>query len=235
MPSLAYTPGSMTLAGASYNPEPIRFGYSLGRLSLSGGSYAIGLSAAAGTKLPRLRRELSYFGDTGKPTAQMQTHWQTFAERIEARFDAIEAALEAQALAATAVQSAQAVQTTLDLSQSYINPVGVLTAASSGTITVDTHSRVYSATSEVSVTGGTVTGFVPGDYVTVFYADAARAGGGVTFQGTTSAVAQTGNIHVVGQVVVPAVGQPDVPGAGPTAPGYTPPTTDPRSVEYEVF
>ena len=233
MPSFPYTPAALVLTGAEFNPEPIRFTYSVGRLSLSGASYAIGLAALDGTRLPRIQRSIAYFDRNGQATPQMQKHWQTAMERIEARFAAVTAALEASALAATALQAALAVQSSSDLTQSYINPVGVLTAASSGTITIAAHARVYGTTS-VSVGGGSVSGFVPGNYVTIFYQDTARTGGAVTYQGTTSAVAQTGSTHVVGQVTIPASGAADAPGSGPLAPGYNPPPekVDPRTIDY---
>ena len=223
----------MRLTGAEFNPEPVRFTYTLGRLSLSGKSYAIGLAALDGTRLPRMQRAITYFDGSGQATPQMQQHWQRAMERIEARFAAVTAALEASALAATAMQAALAVQSTSDLTQSYINPVGVLTAASSGTITIAAHARIYGTVS-VSVNSGSVSGFVPGNYVTIFYQDTARTGGAVTYQGTTSAVAQTGSTHIVGQVQIPAAGAADVAGAGPVAPGYNPPpdTRDPRTIDY---
>ena len=222
----------MALAGAEFNPAPIRFSYTLGRLSLSAASYAIGLAALDGLRLPRIQRAIAYFDRDGYATTQMQQHWQRAMERIEARFAAVTAALEASALAATALQTSQAVQATNDLANSYINPVGVLTASSAGAITVAAHTRIYGNTSVV-VSGGSLSGFASGNYVTVYYQDPARAGGAVTYLGSTSAVAQTGSTYIVGQVSIPAAGSPDATGPGPAAPGYTPPADrDPRVIDY---
>lgn len=225
MPSFAYTPGALTLTGGTFNPEPIRFTYTAGTLSLAGGTFNIGpnLAATDGDRLPRLQRQLSYFEDDGRPSKQMQQHWQRFAERIEQRFTDIEGVLtqiqQAQATAAAAVQTANATQAVVNLTGSYVDPPGVLTADSSGTITIAAHSRVYVDGTSVSVNAGSVSGFASGDTVTVVYVDPARAGGAVTYQGTTSPVAQTENTHVVGAATIPAVGQPDAAGLGVTAPG----------------
>lgn len=229
MPSLTYTPGALTLTGGTFNPAPIRFGYTAGRLTLTGGTFNAGvnLSATDGDRLPRLQRQETYFGEGGKPTPQMQLHWQRFAERIERRFDDIESVLAAvqaaQAAAAAAQQTANATQAVISLTDSYTNPVSILTAASDGTVTIAAHSRVYGDGTSVSVNSGTVTG--QSGNTTIYYTDPARAGGAVTYRGTTSPIAQTGDTHIVGQVTIPAAGQPATTGAGPSAPGYTPPST----------
>lgn len=229
MPSLTYTPGALTLTGGTFNPEPIRFSYTAGRLTLTGGTLGAGvnLSATDGDRLPRLQRQEVYFEENGRPTAKMQIHWQRFAERIEQRFTDIEAVLAAvqaaQATAAAAVQTANATQTVINLTDSYTNPVSTLTAASDGTVTVAAHSRVYGNGTSVSVNSGTVTG--QSGSVTIYYTDAARAGGAVSYMGTASPIAQTGDTHIVGQVTIPAMGEPATTGSGPTAPGYTPPAS----------
>lgn len=228
MPSLTYTPAALTLTGGTFNPEPIRFSYTAGRLTLTGATMSAGvnLSATDGDRLPRLQRQETYFEDTGRPTAKMQLHWQRFAERIERRFDDIEAVLAAvqaaQATAAAAVQTANATQAVISLTDSYTNPVSILTASSDGTVTIAAHSRVYGNGTSVSVNSGTVTG--QSGNVTIYYVDPARAGGAVTYIGTTNPVAQTGDTHVAGQVTIPAMGEPATTGSGPAAPGYTPPS-----------
>lgn len=225
MPSLIYTPGALTLTGGEFNLEPVRFSYTPGRLALTGGEFNIGvnLTATDGDKLPRLQRQQTYFAD-GKPTQEMQLRWQRAMERIEQRFTDIESVLAAiqaaQATASAAVQTANATQASIDLSTSYTDPVGVLTASSAGTVTIAAHNRVYASGTSVSVNGGSVSGFAPGDYVTVYYSDPARAGGAVTYLGTTEAVAQTGDRHVVGTATIPAVGSADTVGSSPTAPGW---------------
>lgn len=238
MPSLTYTPGALTLTGGAFNPVPIRFSYTAGRLTLTGGTLAAGvnLTATDGDRLPRLQRQETYFEDTGRPTAKMQLHWQRFAERIERRFDDIESVLAAvqaaQATAAAAVQTANATQAVISLTDSYTDPVSTLTASSDGTVTVAAHSRVYGNGTSVSVNSGTVTGQTGG--VTIYYLDPARAGGAVTYRGTASPIAQTGDTHIVGQVTIPAMGEPATTGAGPTAPGYTAPEGGGGSYETQL-
>ena len=223
MPSLSYTPGALTLTGAEYNPEPIRFSYTAASLALTGGNYAVGLSALDDVKLPRLRRDITYFDNSGAATRQMQHFWQKTVERIEARFDALNTALEASALAATAVQAAQEVVQQVSLANSWVEPSSAVTASSDGTVTIAAHTRYYSNTSSVAVNGGSVTGFAPGNYVTVYYNDAARTGGAVSYLGTTGTISQEGATHIVGAVPIPAVGQPAEEGFTTWPPGYVPP------------
>lgn len=130
----------------------------------------------------------------------------------------------AQALAQAANDNAVATRNAQDLANSYTNPTGVLSAANDGTITIAAHSRVYPTSgTSVSVDGGTVSGFTSGSYVTVYYVDAGREGGAVTYKGTASAISQEGDTHIVGQVTIPAAGEAPSEGTSPTAPGYTPP------------
>ncbi len=125
------------------------------------------------------------------------------------------------AVAQAADAKASSVQTTVSLANSYVEPSSVLSAASDGTITIAAHTRVYGDTS-VSVDGGSITGFAQGAFVQVYYDDAAREGGAVSYQGTTSLVSQEGARHIVGGVTIPATGEPPVEGQGPRPPGYVP-------------
>lgn len=184
-------------------------------------------------KLDRLQRQGVYFAQNGNPTAQMQLHWQRTMEATEAAFAGLTrqvadlGALIAQIqaandLAAAASATAAATKASIDIANSYTNPTGVVSAANDGTVTIESHARVYGDGSSVSVNSGGLTGFASGAYVTVFYDDAAREGGAVVYQGTTGAVAQTGNRHIVGQVTIPDAGSPPTTGTSPPAPGYTP-------------
>jgi hypothetical protein len=229
MPSFPYTPGALTLTGGTFNPEPIRFTYTPGALTLSGASIGAGpgLGATDGEKLARLMRQQSYFDEGGRPTSQMQIHWQRTMERIEQRFTDIESVLAqvqaAQTMAAAAQQSVLVVEAKVDLANSYTDPVaGLLTGSSAGVVTIASHSRVYGDGTTVAVTGGSVSGFTSGQFVRVYYVDAARAGGAVTYLGTTSEVIQQGDTHVVGGVTIPVMGEADATGAGTVPPGYVP-------------
>lgn len=229
MPSLAYTPGTLTLSGGSIFPEPIRLSYTAGGLTLSSGDYSTfgaELTATDGDRLPRLVRQQSYFYPDGRPTQQMQTHWQGFAERIEQRFSDIEDVLaqvqQAQATAAAAQQTANETAEADSLAKSFPTPSTILSATSDGTITISTHTRVYGNSSTVSVNGGSLTGWTQGQFVQVYYEDAARAGGAVTYQGTTDVIAQAGSRHIIGGVTIPLSGALPNDGWPPFPPGYVP-------------
>ena len=108
---------------------------------------------------------------------------------------------------------------------SYTNPVGVGTATSDGVVSIIAHTRNYtgSEASTASVDAGSVTGLSSGDYVTVFYRDAARAGGAVIYEATMNAIAQTDNVHIVWQGAIPSPGESANSGTSPSGPGFTPP------------
>ena len=125
------------------------------------------------------------------------------------------------ALAASAKQQAQTTATEIELTSSKTSPIdGLLIASSSGVVSVSAHSRVYSNGTTVAVGAGSVTGQAQGAFVRVYYNDAARAGGAVTYLATTAEITQTGNVHVVGAVTVPLEGAPPESGIGTTPPGY---------------
>ncbi len=226
MPSLTFTPARLTLTGADTNPEPVRFAYTPGSLVLFGAAMAAGINLFAidGSRLPRLQRQKVYFDNKGQPTAQMQQHWQGFAERIEQRFTDIESVLvaiqAAQQTATEALQQSQATAREKALTESYITPLDVLTASSGGAVTIDTHTRVYGDGTSVAVDSGSVSGFSPGDYVTIYYTDPGRTGGAVAYLGTTGAIGQTGDTHICGQVTVPQPGEADTGGTATTPPAW---------------
>lgn len=231
MPSFSYTPGTLTLTGAEIFPIPIRLTYTAGALALTGGSYTSfgpNLTVTDGDRLPRLNRGVSYFDKSGAPTQQMQSHWQRFAERIEARFTDIEDVLaqiqQAQATAADAKQTADATATADALNKSFPSPSTILSATSAGTITITAHTRIYGDGTSVAVDGGSLSGWSQGQFVQVYYDDAARAGGAVSYQGTTDVIAQAGSRHIVGGVAIPLAGELPVDGYPPFPPGYVPDT-----------
>jgi len=169
----------------------------------------------------------------GTPTLRFMAIWQSLCEKSEAvdalqqeQIDAILAAQTAADNANAAADAAQSAATDLtsaqELSNSSLNPPVVLSAASTGVITITGHNRVYGGSGgTVAITGGTVSGFASGDYVNVYYSDATRAGGTVTFLGTTGTIAQEGAIHTIGGVQIPVTGSEN--GYGYYPPGYIPP------------
>lgn len=222
------------------------------RLVWSSGTVAEGLGAGVTTsvavpELDRLTRFDQLFDDDGTPSVRFMAIWQEFAEKIEAAFASQQGQITdlsaivnrlaaAEALASAANDNAVNISNSQDLASSYTDPPQVLSASNEGVITIADHGRVYPVSrTRAEVEGGTLSGFSSGDYVSVFYSDAARAGGAVDYQGSTSPVAQSGNVHVVGQVLVPEAGEPPVSGNSPSAPGYTPRPGGVNPNPYEVL
>jgi hypothetical protein len=171
---------------------------------------------------------------------QFQAFWQKHCESIEAAFAAqggqidflqsiVTGLQEAQRAASEASQGVETLNSGISLTNSSTDPVdGLLTASSAGTITIAAHDRVYTSGStetRVSVNGGSIGGFSSGQFVRVFYNDAARAGGAVAYQGTTEEKTQVGDTHVIGGVIIPQAGSPPSEGQGTTPPGYVRPSS----------
>mgnify|MGYP003635594926 CR=1 FL=1 len=239
MPNVTVTPAQLAWSGLGVVIEPIRVDITAAVAAWTGGFVSVGPGLGSTVTTPvlnRLKRQVSYYNETGEPTTQMQTFWQRQAEAIEGAFVTISGQLAeiqaAQALASAASDSAAAVNARASLESSYTNPPSVLTAANDGTVTIAAHDRIYTDGATVAVGAGSVSGFAYGDTVVVHYGDAAREGGAVTYTGSTAPVAQTGNTHVVGAATIPASGAPASAGTGVTAPGYTPDTYAAAVSEY---
>lgn len=238
MPSVVVTPALMRWTGQSVLTVPIRLEVTAASLDWTGGFLLAGLGTGGGTdiarpKLDRLTRSERITNPDGTVSVRFQTIWQRTMEAIENAFDELatrqegDSALLAEIRAAQQLaQSANDIASTSfkqsSLETSYTDPLQTLSASSSGTIGISAHQRVYGDGTRVSVNAGSVSGFNQGDYVTVFYVDAARSGGAVTYQASTGTVSQTGTTHIVGQVAIPQAGEPDAGGTGPAPPGYTP-------------
>jgi hypothetical protein len=129
----------------------------------------------------------------------------------------------AQATATQAVQQAQATEQVVSVANSRTEPVeGNLSATSDGTITIAAHNRIYGDGTTVAVAGGSLSGFSSGQFVRVFYVDAAHAGGAVTYQGTTGDVVTEGSTLVVGGILIPQLGESPATGVPTFPPGYVP-------------
>lgn len=136
---------------------------------------------------------------------------------IEAANDAAEAATVAATKAGSASTAALSEQS---LVNSYIDPTSftapLISADSSGNVTIANHSRTYGDSTlnpMVHVTGATIaTGASPLSVVRIYYTDATRAGGAITYLFTVdpaSPTPQGGNTHAVGAVEIPAAGTSD--------------------------
>lgn len=236
MPTLYPTPALIIIAGGEASITPVFFQPLPGMLTIVGGQADIGPQfgtdlAGKKVRLDRLTRveEIS----KGSPVSpKFQALWQRNTEAIEQAFtdqsaqielmrQMLAGLIEAQNTATEAVQQAQETEANVTLANSNTVPIdGILTATSGGVISIAAHQRDYRNGTVVSVNGGAVSGFAPGEFVRVKYADAARAGGSVVFEGTTAEVTQTGDTHVVGGVMIPALTDPPATGIGTTPPGY---------------
>jgi len=170
-----------------------------------------------------------------------ERYWDETLSQIEKTLNAIldipliqQAVVDAQAAAIVAQNAADSAQNVADsqtaeasLVNSYTSvPSGdLITAASTGSVTVANHTRTYgnpTLNPPRSVTGATfATTALAGAVVRVFYDDPTRAGGSVTYQYTVDPATppvQTGNRHVVGAVLIPASGSQ--PGKNIQPPGY---------------
>lgn len=190
--------------------------------------------------LGRLDRNLL---EKGFNSQEFQLRWQRLCEALETSINAMNAAVNANTVNIAALQaiSAQAqaandnatsVSTRTSIEGSYPDPTKVLTASGDGTITIAAHTRRYTNGDTASVDAGSLSGLANETTYTVFYSDAAREGGAVSYQSSTQVVAQSGNIHVVGRVAVPASGAANNTGDSPTAPGVPPPATDDPAEDY---
>lgn len=143
---------------------------------------------------------------------------------LDAAVAAAQAAADNANAAADSVTAEQSIVTSFPTN--FTPPL--IEADSAGNVTIANHDRQYGDTTlnpTVAVTGDTIaTGQANPNVVRVFYVDAARAGGAVTYQFTVDPAdppIQGGDIHVVGAVTIPAAGTQS--GNGVKPPGYVEP------------
>lgn len=242
MPNFSATRAALAIEGGGATFVPPRFSGVAARVRLVSGraNFSI-LGVPVAPNITRLRRFEENRGGVsnnrgtatipvmGQTTVREQIVQQRNAEGIESAFKSLQsqvAALEQVFnLTREAQRTANDVAERVAIEKSYTDPPSVVTASSAGVVSIAAHSRVYTdaARTTVTVNAGSVSAFAPGDVVTVFYNDAARAGGTVAYQTSMMAVAQEGSVHVVGRVQIPQAGEPPASGGGPTAPGYVPP------------
>lgn len=193
------------------------------------------------TRYNKLQRGVPIVGRDGLPTAQFQLYWQQAIDGLQGQIDAITAA---QAAADAANAAAAAAQTAADaadtaatnaqtaadeanantaITASYVTGVTLTgtDAGSNATVSISAHTRVYGDGTSVSVNSGSVTSLAYSTDYYIYYDQASRAGGAVTYQATTSVAtaAQTGDRHTVGKVTTPAAAAPSTNGNGVEPPG----------------
>lgn len=207
-------------------------------------------------RLPRLDTYTQLVDNNGVATVTFSQWWDSVATQLENGVNGINEALNAadlaqaaadtaqaaadtaQAAAATAQASAGDAQGTADanaaaasLTNSFIVDGSftppLISADSSGNVTIATHDRQYGDTMlnpTVTVNGATIgTGYAASTVARIYYDDASRAGGSVSYQATTdpSVSAQLGDRHSVGAVTIPAAGSQS--GKFVRAPGFVEP------------
>lgn len=193
-------------------------------------------------KLPRFDLSIPVVDDTNHGTLTFHQWWDRAMNSIEKalsglgeNIEAIEAALEAAGIAISAAESAQAAAEAAQAAAQSGSSVSKLSgsgvtgmtfsatdAGTNATITISSHTRVYSDGVQVSVSGGSVTGLSYSTRYYVYYDDPEFDGGGVSYVATTVQAdsAQTGNRHFVGTVVTPAAAGAPQDGQTPPVPGH---------------
>lgn len=238
MPSLSVTPATYVLSWGDVTTQPARESIGALVLAFTGGTAVAGpssnLSGSVTTpKLDRIRRQEELIKPDRTAATRLQRIWQRSMEAIEQAFagqqsqitdlSTIVARLEAAEAQAAAAQAQAASTAAADaLAKSFPSPTDVLSANSAGTITITAHTRVYGDGASVAVNGGSLSGWTQGQFVQVYYDDAGRAGGTVSYQGTVDVIAQAGARHIVGGVAIPLAGEVPVDGIPPFPPGYVP-------------
>lgn len=249
MPSVTGTPASLRITGAVASTVPYRFDATGASLHLAGAVATVGPGTGtnlAGLDLAALGRLDRNILAKGFNSVEYQLRWQRLCEAIEAAINAISTQVNdntvllsriaaAQALAQTANDNTTQVDQRTSLESSYTDPPKILTANASGVVTIAAHTRRYTNGTFAIIDAGSVSGLASGTTYWIYYSDAARAGGSVTFTATTNPIAQGGNIHVVGRITIPAAGEPDTDGGGPSAPGSVLEGRPPPEDGYEVF
>lgn len=166
---------------------------------------------------------LDRLGPLDNPDARFRFLWQKMCEKVEEAFDQLaervtdiedllEATAAAQAAADNANAAADAVTSASALGSSYVSGV-TISASDAGTnvtITISAHTRHYpqvdGTTVDVAVGAGSILGLSYTTDYYIYYDDAGRTGGAVSYLSTTSeaTAAQTGARHTVGLVTTPA-------------------------------
>lgn len=198
--------------------------------------------------LPRFERLSTLVDKDGQPTIEFHMWWQKFALTIESSFNTLEtaviniqaaqdaataantaaaaantAAVNAQTSANTANTAATASTAATALQNSWVTGVtlGATDAGTSASISISAHTRNYSTGTTVSLNAGSITGLAYSTLYYIYYDDAARTGGTVTYVATvnTTTAAQTGNRHTVGSITTPAALGAPATGLNVRAPG----------------
>lgn len=137
------------------------------------------------------------------------------------------AAAAADAAAASAQTAADNVEASSALANSYTTGLTITAtdAGSNVTISISAHTRVYGDGTSVSVNAGSITALAYSTAYYLFYDQASRAGGAVTYQASTAIQGNgtAANRHFVGAVTTPAALGSPVGGNPVRPPGFAEP------------
>lgn len=180
-------------------------------------------------KLPRLQPGVALVDKDGKPSRAFVSFWNSTALAIEKQEAGQDGTLDAIA-AINIAQQEQIDRLTRALRAiSHADGLFITAAADGATakITITTHTRNYLDVT-VSVTGAVLTGLDYGSVYSIYYDDADRSGGAVTYVATlvpSEAVTSEANPdrQLIGAVQTPLTAlDPPTDGGGSTPPGYPP-------------
>lgn len=167
------------------------------------------------------------------PLPEFQPRWEDFQAWWQQIKEAIERNEEAQQILFDeldeAIDGSNGLVGRAAILGSFSIPTMILTATDAGadvTITVASHVRRYGDTSELAVTGGSLTGKAYSTTYAIYYDDETRADAAPTFVATTDLETAQHNYvagrHYVGTVTTPAAaGGPTTGGSPPAGSGYT--------------
>lgn len=196
-------------------------------------------------RLDRLLLQDAITTEKGLTHPDFQLKMQRILENIEASVNSLidvenatqaaQAAADAADLAAAAATTAASTAQTAAEGASEASSLATsgtsgltMTATDAGTdatINISAHTRVYGDGTSVSVSAGSVTGLSYSTAYYVYYDQASRAGGAVTYLATTSqaTAAQTGDRHSLGGQTTPAAAAGPVTGKPNLPPGVVEP------------
>jgi hypothetical protein len=185
-------------------------------------------------KLPRIKSSLPIVDSQGRVNNLFLRALNEVIEAAESQIGALQAAVDAQAAAASAAASAATANTAATnvtnataLANSFVTGLTITAtdAGSNATITISGHTRNYADGTSVSVTGGSITALAYSTDYWIYYDQASRAGGTVTYVASASVVGNgtAPDRHFVGAVRTPAGGGGPSNGNPVVPPGYAQP------------
>ena len=192
------------------------------------------IAAIVGDDPDAVRQFEALFANINTAISELRVQVDEIAAAQAAAAAANTAAAAANAAAVAADAAAVAAQDTADqvlaestLANSFTTGL-TITATDAGanvTIAMSAHSRVYGDGTTVAVNAGNVTGLAYSTSYWVFYDQASRLGGAVTYQASTS-IQGNGTApdrHFIGAVLTPAAAAPPTGGNPVRPPGFAEP------------